>query len=343
MSSARELISEGCRPTLTCRSLSVPRSTFYRHRGKTIRASSREKPEPANKISKEDRNAILDLMHEERFIDLTPREIVPCLADNGVYLGSIRSFYRILSENNESIERRLQARRVHPVAPILESRAPNEVWSWDITRLPGPNKGVHYFLYVMIDLYSRYVVGWMLSERENARRAKTFIRETAQKHLGREHTAVIHNDRGSPMKAGTTRELISMLGLTQSFSRPRTSDDNPYSEAQFRTLKYHHTFPNYFNSIEHGISFLDEWFTWYNNEHYHTGLNLHHPADVYHKRMDRVMEVRRKTMEAAAKKYPERFSGGVPVVQTNPEIVGINLKFKAEILKANEFKKAKTA
>jgi putative transposase len=232
------------------------------------------RPSPQNRIPDSVRKEILDILHEDRFVDQTPREVVPKLADEGIYLGCDRTFYRILTENRESCERRLQARRIKHTAPILEANAPNQVWSWDITRLKGPLKGQFFFLYVMIDIFSRYVVGWMLAERENARRAQNFIRETVQKHLGPENNTIIHNDRGSPMKAGTTRELMNLLGVSQSFSRPRTSDDNPYSEAQFRTLKYHHSFPGFFDSSAHGIDYLGKWFTWYNNEHYHTGLNL---------------------------------------------------------------------
>jgi len=333
---AQELVSEGCRPTMTCSHLAVPRSTFYRHLKVPVTMEKPKRPEPKNKIPASEREEILEYLHDDRYIDQTPREIVPALADIGVYLASIRTFYRILVENNESCERRLQARRIKHVAPILEATGPNQVWSWDITRIKGPYKGLYYFLYVMIDLYSRYVVGWMLSERENARRAQNFIRETVQKHLGPEDETTIHNDRGSPMKAGTTRELMNLLGVSQSFSRPRTSDDNPFSESQFRTLKYHHSFPVFFDSYGHAIGFLDQWFTWYNNEHHHTGLNLLTPADVYFDRVDEVVKRRQHTLDKAYALHPERFSNGRPVVKRNPDVVGINLKYKANLIEKNE-------
>jgi putative transposase len=317
---------------MTCEFLSVPRSSFYRWLKDLVVKRICFRPSPRNRIPDPERMEILGYLHDERFIDLTPREIVPALADDGVYLGSIRTFYRVLSENNEVCERRLQARRINHAAPILEARAINQVWSWDITRIKGPYKSLYYFLYVMIDLYSRYVVGWMLSERENARRAHNFIRETVQKHLGPDDKTTIHNDRGSPMKAGTTRELINLLGISQSFSRPRTSDDNPFSESQFRTLKYHHTFPDFFDSFGHAIGFFDQWFAWYNNEHHHTGLNLLRPADVYFGRVDEIIERRQSTLDMAYALHPERFPKGQPIVKKNPEIVGINLKYKANLI-----------
>ena len=333
---AGELVSEGCRPTMTCNLLSVPRSTFYRRLKHAVSKDMRSRPAPQNKIPDTERMEILDYLHDDRFIDLTPREIVPALADDGIYLASIRTFYRVLAENSESCERRLQARRIKHVAPILEANAPNQVWSWDITRLQGPYKGNFFFLYAMIDLYSRYVVGWMLSERENARRAHKFIRETVQKHLGREDETTIHNDRGSPMKAGTTRELMNLLGVNQSFSRPRTSDDNPFSESHFRTLKYHHTFPVFFDSFGHAIGYLDQWFSWYNNEHHHTGLNLLRPSDVYFGRVNEIVERRQHTLDDAYNLHPERFPKGRPVVKRNPDIVGINLKYKTNLIEKNE-------
>ena len=327
---ARELVSEGCRPTHTCLALSVSRSTFYRHLKPKGKTPEHVYPSPPNKIPGADRQKILDVLHENRFVDLTPREIVPALADEGVYYGSIRTFYRVLLEQGESSERRLQARRIKRDAPILEATAPNQVWTWDITRLRGPLKGQFFFLYVMIDIFSRYVVGWMLAERENARRAQQFIRETVHRHLLNGERVTVHNDRGSPMKAGTTRELIALLGLEHSFSRPRTSDDNPFSEAQFRTIKYHHKFPGFFDSIEHSLKYFEEWFKWYNHDHHHIGLNLLRPADVHFGRAMKVTLNRQAVMDKFFQKYPERFSGGRPIVKMNPQVVGINLHLKSE-------------
>jgi putative transposase len=253
---------------------------------------------------------------------------VPALADEGICLASIRSFYRILENLSETTDRRLQARHPKRNAPIMEARSPNQVWTWNITRLKGPWRGRFYFLYVMLDIFSRHVVGWMLDERENARRAQAFIRQTVQRHVQPGHRLTIHNDRGSPMKAGGTTELIKLLGLDHSFSRPRTSDDNPYSEAQFRTQKHNSRFPDWFESLESGQAYLTDWFRWYNYAHQHTGLNLHTPASVQFGTVKEVARRRQEVIDAAYARHPELFSHGKHVVALNPEIVGINLMYR---------------
>jgi putative transposase len=326
---AKRLTANGCKASRVCAALSLPRSTYYRNiRPRPFRTAC-PPSSPANRLSVAEVQAIKDVLHEERFIDLPPREIVPTLADEGLYLGSIRTFYRVLAGLGESLDRRLQASHPKRSAPILEANGPNQVWSWDITRLKGPWRGKFFFLYVMIDIFTRYVVGWMASERENARRAQLFIRETVQRHLAPGHKLTIHNDRGSPMKAGGTMDLIKLLGLEHSFSRPRTSDDNPYSEAQFRTLKYHSRFPAFFESLGDAEDFLSQWFTWYNYEHRHTGLNLHTPASVHFGDIGEVVERRTRTMDAAYARTPGRFPNGRPVVKSNPPVVGINLMYRA--------------
>jgi len=328
MTTARHLTAKGCAASLACAALALPRSTYYRNLRPRRPRADRIAQRPANKLSEGEVQAIKDVLHEERFIDLPPREIVPTLADEGQYLGSIRTFYRILAGLGASNDRRLQARHPRRSAPILEATGPNQVWSWDITRLKGPWRGKFFFLYVMIDIFTRYVVGWMVSERENARRAQGFIRETVQRHIAPGHKLTIHNDRGSPMKAGGTMDLIKLLGLEHSFSRPRTSDDNPYSEAQFRTLKYHSWFPAFFDSSSDAEEFMTRWFRWYNYEHRHTGLNLHTPASVHYGDVGEVVEHRKRVMEAAFARNPSRFPNGRPVVKANPSIVGINLMYR---------------
>jgi transposase InsO family protein len=326
----------GCRITVVCAALELARATFYRFRNPRPASHIRPRPRPKNRLSDQEGALIRSILSEERFVDRTPREIVPILADEGVYLGSIRTFYRILSADGTCIERRLQARHPAHVAPVLEASRPNQVWTWDITRLKGPWRGSFYFLYVMLDIYSRYVVGWMLAERENARRAQHFIREVVGRHLQPGQKLAIHNDRGSPMKAGGTTELIKMLGLEHSFSRPRTSDDNPFSEAHFRTLKYHSSFPEFFGPLDQSERFLDRWFTWYNEEHRHTGLNLHTPASVYQGTVAEVVRKRQEVMDLAYQNNPGRFSNGKPVVKYNPPIVGINLHLKIDPLVYSE-------
>jgi putative transposase len=329
MTVARGLAGQGCAVNRICGALSLPRSTYYRNLRPRSAGEVRPRPTPANKLSDEEVQTIKDILHEERFIDLPPREIVPTLADEGRYLGSIRTFYRVLAGLGESNDRRLQARHPRRAAPILEATGPNQVWSWDITRIKGPWRGKFFFLYVMIDIFTRYVVGWMVSERENARRAQGFIRETVDRHLVPGHKLTIHNDRGSPMKAGGTMDLIKLLGLEHSFSRPRTSDDNPYSESQFRTLKYHSRFPAFFESRESAEEFLTGWFRWYNYDHRHTGLNLHTPASVHYGEVAAVVAARKKVMDEAFARTPGRFATGRPVVLANPPIVGINLMYRS--------------
>lgn len=335
MKTALDLHDKGCHVTTLCDALELPRATFYRRRSPhRLDRPKSVRPPPANRLSGEERSAILSVMHEDEYIDQCPREIVPKLADKGVYLGSIRTFYRVLSEHQEVRERRLQARRPAIAAPVLEATGPNQVWTWDITRLAGPYQGKWYFLSVMLDLYSRYIVGWMVAERENARLAQRFIRETVNKHLTSGQELTIHSDRGAPMTACTTQELMMLLGVTCSYSRPRTSDDNPFSESQFRTTKYHWTMPSFFPSKEAAIGHMDQFMTWYNEDHMHNGLNLLTPSMVHHGRAEQVVAARQTVMSAAYLAHPERFAKGEPNVRKNPDSVGINIRMKALKLKA---------
>lgn len=329
MTSAKALVAKDCAVRRVCEALSVPRGTFYRHGKASIQGPPRPRSKPPNRIPDASRARILEVLHEAEFVDLTPREVVPRLLDQGQYLGSIRTFYRVLSEHGEVKERRLQAKRGKHAAPILEATGPNQVWTWDITRLKGPFQGKWYFLYLMLDLYSRYVVGWMVAEHESARKAQHFIRETVRKHLKGGEKVTIHSDRGAPMTANTTRELISLLGALQSFSRPRTSDDNPFSESQFKTIKYHGSFPDYFEGPEHAVSHFDQFLTWYNNEHMHLGLNLHTPASVHFGLVEGIVRKRQAVLDAAYSENPTRFPNGKPSVKANPSVVGINLNLKA--------------
>jgi len=327
---ALSLVEKGCQPKEVCFGLGLPRATFYRHRSPPKLTYPRlPRRPPANRLSDPENAKILETMHEEEYIDLCPREIVPKLADKGIYLGSIRTFYRVLSRNEEVRERRMQARRPPIAAPVLEATGPNQIWTWDISRLAGPYKGKWYFLYMMLDLYSRYVVGWMVAERENARLAQRFIRETVRRHIPTGQELTIHSDRGSPMTACTTQELMMLLGVTCSYSRPRTSDDNPYSESAFRTTKYHWTMPSFFPTKEAVVGHMDQFMTWYNEDHMHTGLNLLTPAMVHHGRVDQVVAARQDVMDAAYLAHPERFARGIPNVRKNPQTVGINTRMKA--------------
>jgi putative transposase len=323
------VVSKGCSQRQACRDLDMPRANFHRRKKLVYQGPPLRRTSPPNKVPDVVRKRILEYLHEPEFVDSSPWEIVPHLLDRGEYLGSIRTFYRVLSEHGEIKERRLQARHGKHVAPILEATGPNQVWSWDISRLKGPFQGKWYYLYLMLDLYSRYVVGWMVAEHESARLAQHFIRDTVKRHLKEGEEITIHSDRGSPMTANTTRELLTLLGVSQSLSRPRTSDDNPYSEAQFKTLKYHPTFPGFFESKEAVISHMDQFITWCNNEHMHLGLNLHTPASVQFGHVAEVVLKRQRVLSDAYEKNPERFPNGRPIVKMNPVVVGINLHLKA--------------
>jgi putative transposase len=329
MKMALQLAHNGSPKALVCDALGVPKATFYRNMKPRFYGPPKPRKRPANRIPDTLRSRILEVLHEVEYVDLTPWEVVPRLLDKGEYLGSIRTFYRVLSENGEVKERRLQAKRGKHAAPVLEAKAPNQVWSWDTTRLKGPYQGKWYFLYLMLDLYSRYVVGWMIAEHESSRKAQHFIRETVRNHIKGGTEVTIHSDRGAPMTANSTRELLSLLGISQSLSRPRTSDDNPFSESQFKTIKYHGSFPANFEGPEHAINHFDQFLTWYNNEHMHIGLNLHTPASVHFGRVEGVVKQRQVVMDAAYAENPGRFPNGKPIVKANPSVVGINLNLKA--------------
>lgn len=285
-----------------------------RRRGKT----------PHNALSSFERQRVLSILNSDDFVDETPYEIVPKLMDQGRWLCSIRSMYRILKENEQVKERRKQ--RKHPVyvKPTFTAKNPNEIWSWDITRVKGPYAGKNYFLYVMIDLFSRYVVGWMVSHQESGKMAQHFIRETLRVNHVDPNKLTIHSDRGSPMTASNTVSLLAALGLSQSFSRPRISNDNPFSEAQFKTLKYHRLFKDRYENVDDAKQCLDKFFAWYNNDHMHSSLGLMTPSTVHEGRVKAVATKRLATMEKAFKQFPERFSRGIKVQLPATE-VGLNI------------------
>jgi putative transposase len=258
-------------------------------------------------LSETERQAILDQLHSDRFVDISPTEVWATLLDEGVYLGSISTFYRLLHQAGESRERRRQATHPATVKPELVATEPNQVWSWDITKLRSPTKWTYYYLYVILDIYSRYVVGWMVATRESAALAKVLIRQTCAKQgIGAEQLT-IHADRGSSMTSKPVAFLLADLGVTQSHSRPHVSDDNPYSEAQFKTLKYRPDFPDRFDSIEAARLFCRTFFAWYNDEHHHSGLGLHTPADVHYGTAEQTRQKRAGVLDGAYAAHPERF------------------------------------
>jgi len=263
-------------------------------------------------------------MHCERFVDQAPREIYATLLDEGRYLCSVRTMYRILEKEGELRERRNQLRHPAYRKPELLATAPNQVWSWDITKLLGPAKWTYYYLYVILDIFSRYVVGWMIAGRESASLAERLIEETCHKQVVQPNQLTIHADRGSSMTSKPVAFLLADLGITKTHSRPHTSDDNPFSEAQFKTLKYRPDFPQRFGSIEDARSFCQLFFRWYNQEHHHSAIGLLTPDMVHYGQAQQVLEARLNILNRAYQAHPERFVHGAPAPTPLPEAVWIN-------------------
>jgi putative transposase len=283
----------------------------------------RERVQPRS-LRDVERKAILDALHQPRFVDLAPAQVWATLLDEGIYLGSESTFYRLLRQGGESRERRAQA--IHPakVKPELLATAPKQVWSWDITKLRGPVKWTCYHLYVILDIYSRYAVGWMLATRESAALAEALIKQTCAKQGIDRDQLTLHADRGSSMTSKPVAFLLADLGVTQSHSRPHVSDDNPYSEAQFKTFKYRPDFPARFASIEAARLHCQRFFAWYNDAHRHSGLGLHTPADVHYGHAHTVRAARSVVLDAAYATHPERFVNQPPQPPKLPSQSWIN-------------------
>ena len=267
---------------------------------------------------------MLDVLHSERFVDQSPAEVHATLLEEETYLCSPRTMYRLLAEAGEVRERRDQARHPVYVKPELVATAPHQIWSWDITKLKGPVAYLYFSLYVILDLFSRYVVGWMVASQESARLAERLIAATCQKQGIAPQQLTIHADRGAPMRSKLVAELFTDLGIAASFSRPRVSNDNPFSEAHFRTVKYRPEFPDRFGSIQDARAICHALFGWYNDAHHHSGLRYLTPADVHYGRAATILAVRHQTRLAAYAAHPERFVQGPPRPETLPEAVWIN-------------------
>jgi putative transposase len=246
------------------------------------------------------------------------------LLDEKTYLCSERTMYRVLAECQPVRERRNQLQHPKYAKPELMATAPNQAWSWDITKLLGPKKWTYYYLYVLLDIYSRYTVGWMVADRENSALAGRLIEETCTNQGVEPEVLTLHSDRGSPMTSKCTAQLLGDLGVTRSLSRPQVSDDNPFSEAQFKTLKYHPGFPRRFTDIHHATGHCRSFFPWYNTEHRHGGISMLTPHDVHHGQAPAVIAERKRTLEAAWAAHPERFVRGTPKPSPLPEAVWIN-------------------
>lgn len=306
-----------------CSALGVPRSTLYRRRAAPRPQAVRGRP--ANALSTAEEQAVLAIMNSPEFQDQAPAAMYATLLDRSIYLCSLRTMYRILTKHGEVRERRNQLRHPEYKKPELLATAPNQVWTWDITKLRGPVKWTYYYLYVMIDIYSRYIVGWLLADREDSTLAKQLIGESFHRQgLRQGHQLVIHADRGTSMKSKAVANFLADLGITKTHSRPHVSDDNPFSEAQFKTMKYRPDFPDRFGCQEDALAFAKCFFTWYNYDHKHEGIALLAPADVHYGRSQALLAIRAETLRRAFAAHPERFKGKCPVPLRLPDAVWIN-------------------
>ena len=322
MNAASELSQEVGKKA-ACEALGVPRATYYRHTAARS-DNNTSRPAPPLALTESEQQQVLDELHSERFWDRSPLEVYATLLDEGTYLCSVRTMYRILDKHNEVKERRKQVSRPRYQKPELLATGPNQVWSWDITKLKGPAKWTYFYLYVIIDIFSRYVVGWMVAHREQAALAKRLIEDTCTKQNIIKGQLTLHADRGSSMKSKVVANLLADLGVTKTHSRPYVSNDNPYSEAHFKTLKYCPAFPDHFGCIEDARTFCRSFFTWYNQEHKHSGIGLMTPEQVHYGQAPEILEHRSKTLVAAFKKFPSRFKGKVPTPMSVPEAAWIN-------------------
>lgn len=306
----------------SCESLHIPRASFYRFFSPAKFMKARPKPPLALRETEE--QAVLDVLHSERFQDRAPSEVYATLLDDGNYLCSVRTMYRILDKHQEVKERRKHVSRSHYIKPELLATRPNQVWSWDLTKLKGPRKWTYYYLYVILDIYSRYVPGWMIAEAENSFLAGQLIAETCAKQGIAEDQLTIHADRGSSMKSKVVAQLMADLGVTKTHNRPYTSNDNPYSEAQFKTVKYCPRFPERFGCLQDARSFGRDFFSWYNHEHKHVGISLLTPAQVHYGQAEQVISSRNQVLNKAYMKNPMRFKYRQPQHSQLPSEVWIN-------------------
>jgi len=304
-----------------CLALGLARATFYRHsRPRLVGPRTRS----WRALHASERDAVLAELNSERFCDLAPAQVYATLLDEERYLCSERTMYRVLSENAQVKERRDHARRPNYAAPELLAKAPKELWSWDITKLLGPAKWTYFHLYVILDVFSRYVVGWMVAPKESAALAQKLIEESCEREGIRPQQLTLHADRGTSMKSKPVALLLADLGVEKTHSRPQVSNDNPFSEAQFRTLKYRPNFPERFASIQHAREHCVDFFAWYNDEHRHSGLALMTPRDVHEGKVNDKLAKRKIVLDAAFAANPERFVRGRPRPESPPTIVWIN-------------------
>ncbi len=304
----------------------VDRATWYRKHRQSPAPPPPERiatPQP-RALSVVERKDIKRVLDSDEFVDEAPATVYAKLLDQGTYLGSVSTMYRVLHEHDEVRERRRQATHPAHKKPELIAEGPNQCWSWDITKLHGPEKWTYYYLYVILDIFSRYVVGWMLARAEWADLSKRLINDTVAKQGVARDQLTLHSDRGSPMIAKQVVHLLADLGVTKSNSRPHVSNDNPYSESQFRTFKYRPDFPDRFGSYEDARAHCGRFFPWYNDDHRHSGIGLHTPADVHYGRAEAIREQRGAVLLDAYGQHPERFVRQIPTPPALPVVAWIN-------------------
>jgi putative transposase len=313
----------GTRPA--CRALGAAPATIYRRRRPPGPRPPRRRPTSDRALSEREREAVLEVLHCERFVDCAPEQVYATLLDEGTYLCSVRTMYRLLAARHGGVrERRNQLTHPGYAKPELLAERPNELWSWDISKLKGPAKWTYFYLYAILDVFSRYAVGWTVQYRENGQLAKALIEQaTEQQQIGRD-VLTVHADRGGPMRGKPVAFLLADLGITKTHSRPYTSTDNPYSEAHFKTLKYRPEFPDRFDTIEQARMFCRGFFHWYNHEHRHSGIGLMTPAAVHHGRASERHAARAHVLDAAYERYPERFVRRAPIPPALPTAAWIN-------------------
>ena len=313
----------GTRPA--CRALAASVATVYRHRRPPEPKPSRPRPAPARALSEPERDAVLEALHFERFVDVSPEETYATLLDEGTYLCSTRTMYRILAARHGGVRER-RAQLTHPgyAKPELLAERPNELWSWDVSKLKGPAKWTWFYLYVILDVFSRYIVAWTVQYREHAQLATALIEQATEQQQITPEILTLHADRGGPMRSKPVAFLLADLGVTKTHSRPYTSSDNPYSESNFKTLKYRPEFPARFDSIEQAREHCRAFVDWYNHQHRHTGIGLMTPAAIHYGHAEQVHAARTSVLEAAFARNPERFVRKPPVPPELPTAAWIN-------------------
>ncbi len=325
-----------------CAALRVHRTGVYRDDVRRrllcpLPVTRSPRPAPPLALSEAERQVLKEVLCSERFVDCAPPTIYATLLDEGAYLGSVRTMYRLLAGDGQTRERRNQ--RTHPVytKPELLATGPNEVWSWDITKVKGPVKWTYFHLYVILDIFSRYVVGWMIAPRESAQLAAQLIADTVAKQNVTPGTLTLHADRGTSMRSKTVAELLVDLEVSKSHSRPYVSDDNPFSEAQFKTFKYRPDFPQRFGCIEDARAHCQQFFPWYNDSHRHSGIGYMTPGAVHYGQAQALFKQRADTLDAAFSAHPKRFKRNCPQPPKLPVAAWINPPNKESILSKKPF------